>query len=158
MPGTPRKSALKTNGSNKTKKRVEINPIPSYSDKDPDPITPRTRAELWSTTADEKNNRLKLRKKKEDFERARRNAPAIAARVARGRFKTGSPPSPPREGDINIPRTTNSRRINPVVRPQIHHQLAAPRPEGGPIARSVRSFLSIFRRRGGKATRKNRRK
>jgi hypothetical protein len=156
-----RKSALKK-GNSKTKKRVTIN-----TDKDegfindkPHPITPRSRSQRWADPKDYEINRVIARREKqaekdkgEKVLRARKNVPFLAAQIARGRLKTGSPPSP-------RPNVIQLRRGTPVPRPMRHHTTwrdnDGERPRG-PVTSVVGSIFRFFGR-GGRKTRKNRRK
>jgi hypothetical protein len=161
-----KKSALKK-GNAKTKKRVTINidKNEGFINDKPDPITPRSKSQRWADPRDYEINRHIARREKYDaaakeraFLRARKNVPIMAAQIARGRFRTGSPPSPRPEGTIQL------RRGTPVPRPMQQHSQrrgtwrdnVGERPKG-PISSMVSSVFRFFGR-GGRKTRKNRRK
>lgn len=154
-----RKSALKKSPKNKTKKSVVFNPtLNEVANDNPEPITPRSKAERWRTRREQDISmheasveRRQERERAASLARARRNVPEIAATIARGRFRTGSPPSPRGQDVIQLRRAEPVRAAN--VQQAINQQ------RQGIIPRMVGSVFRFFRgRRGGKATRKNRRK
>jgi len=146
------RSILKTNGSHsKTQKRVVIN-----TDKNegyiqqPHPLTPRTRKNLWTDPSEANKNRADVKHKKTLFLKARQTAPKVAATIARGRFKTGSPPSP-KSGDF-----IQLKRGIPVV--SLHDEGKTWREVNGSkgvIPNMVGSVFRFFGKKGGRKTRKN---
>jgi hypothetical protein len=167
-----KRAALK----NGTKKRVKIDTnkntvsdfVPDY-----DARSPRTKSEHWEDPdlyehnhkdpqvkkerREEKERIKKSIEKEHKFMKARKSTPALAATIARGRFKTGSPRSPrPSTTDvISALRTKNG--IPKLETPSATETRSAERKKG--IVQSLRdSFSSLFgKKKGGRRTRKNKR-
>jgi hypothetical protein len=175
------KPALKkAEKKNITKKRVRIDlgkNIKIDDSPDYDPKSPRTKNELWEDPAlyehNHKDPQVKQEKKEEKkriqksieeehkFLRARKSTPILAATIARGRFKTGSPRSPRTSSTVDVItalRTKNGiPRIPKKETPSATETRSAERKKG--IVQSLReSFSGLFRKKkGGKRTRKNKR-
>ena len=143
---------LKTSGSrSKTQKRVVINTDMNEGYiQTPHPLTPRTRKNLWTHPSEASKNREYVKHKKTLFLKARQTAPKVAATIARGRYKTGSPPSPKSEDFIQL------KRGAPVVSLQ-HEGKTWREVEGskGIIPNMVGSVFRFFGKKGGRKTRKN---
>jgi hypothetical protein len=143
---------------NKTKKNVVINTdLNEGYIKIPEHITDSTKSQRWATATDEKINREHVRNKREGFKKARKEAPILAAIVARRKFNIRD------EDHISLSRSARSTRIS--VHPSVRRRtirdeparIPLPRQEKGPISSAVTSVFRFFSgKRGGKRTRKNR--
>jgi hypothetical protein len=174
-----KRPTLKKNTEKGTKKRVKIDTnkntvsdfVPDY-----DARSPRTKSEHWEDPAlyehnhkdpqvkkerrEEKERIKKSIEKEHKFMKARKSTPVLAATIARGRFKTGSPRSPrPRPSTssdvISALRTTNG--IPKLETPSATESRSAERKKG--IVQSLReSFSGLFgKKKGGRKTQKNKR-
>jgi hypothetical protein len=168
-----KRPALKKNTKSGTKKRVIIDTnkntvsdfVPDY-----DARSPRTKSEHWEDPNLYEHNHKDPQVKKErreekerikksienehKFMKARKSAPVLAATIARGRFKTGSPRSPRPSKSTSSDVISALRTKNGI--PKLETR-SAERKKG--IVQSLReSFSSLFgKKKGGRKTYKNKR-
>jgi hypothetical protein len=136
-----RSTSKKANLKRKTKKQVFINPnFNEIIDDKQSPITESKKAELWTTRTDEKIIREQLKRKKEGFSRARKEAPVMAAMTARRKFNIKSPRSSPKsssEGKETWQEVRAERKTKKGIIPIV-----------------VDSVFRLFGKKGGRKTRK----
>ena len=151
-----RKSILKKPelSGNKTKKSVKINEDKNEGYiKNPEPITPTSKASRWTTRTDETLARESVKRKSSQFKRARKNIPSLAAMAARQKYNI----KVDEEDVINIKKhmpikstSISQQRQNEIKKVKTSRK--------GLIPSVVSSVFSLFsRKRGGKRTLKNRR-
>jgi hypothetical protein len=152
-----RKSILKKPEitGNKTKKNVKIDEDKNEGFiKIPEPITPRSKANRWTTRTDEALARESVKRRVSQFKRARKNIPALAAMAARQKYNI----KVDEEDVINIKKHIPVKSTS-ISQQRQNETKKSSTPRKGLIPSVVGSVFSFFsRKKGGKGTLKNRRK
>jgi hypothetical protein len=145
-----KKSILKNSKTNKTQKKVTINEDANEAFKEiPQPITPKSKAERWTTRTDEKLAREEIKNKEARFKRARKNIPYSAALLARSKF----PHNNENKDVIQI------KRHSTIFSEQSKNdKKKSSKKKSGFIPSFVGTIFKRIGLKGGRKTRKNRKK